>query len=182
MPPSPIRRPWWRRTEKSCSGVRSRVLARGLVPSRPPAARSPTQRCATRALSVAVLTVPMRAQPPVTPLELSAQNPLPLWLHLIMKGWEASAGADCMPQYQDNDVVIISGVRTAVGKFQGSLSDRSAPQLGSIVVREAVKRAQVHPAQLDACIMANVVCDGWGQTPARQEANFRGRPPAVRGM
>ena len=54
-----------------------------------------------------------------------------------------------MPQYQDNDVVIISGVRTAVGKFQGSLSDRSATQLGSIVVREAVKRAQVDPAQVD---------------------------------
>jgi len=62
-----------------------------------------------------------------------------------------------MPQYQDNDVVIISGVRTAVGKFQGSLSDRSATQLGAIVVREAVKRAQVDPAQVDECIMGNVV-------------------------
>ena len=45
-----------------------------------------------------------------------------------------------------DDVVIISGCRTAVGKFQGSLSDFSAPQLGAIVVREAVKRAGVEPA------------------------------------
>src|SRR5438067_3296708 len=171
--------PWWRRTERSCRGVRSRVLARGLAPSRPPAARSPAQRCATRALSVAVLTVLMREQPPATPLELTAQNPLPLWLHLIMRGWEASAGADCMPQYQDNDVVIISGVRTAVGKFQGSLSDRSAPQLGAIVVREAVKRAQVDPAQVDECIMGNVVSAGLGQNPARQAAIFGGLPPEV---
>src|SRR5438876_3596278 len=171
--------PWWRRTERSCCGVRSRVRARGLAPWRPPAARSPAQRCATRALSVAVLTVLMRAQPPATPLELTAQNPLPLWLHLIMKGWEASAGADCMPQYQDNDVVIISGVRTTVGKFQGSLSDRSAPQLGAIVVREAVKRAKVDPAQVDECIMGNVVSAGLGQNPARQAAIFGGLPPEV---
>src|SRR5438067_13943035 len=126
-----------------------------------------------------VLTALMRGQPPATPLELTAQNPLPVWLHLIKKGWEASAGADCMPQYQDNDVVIISGVRTAVGKFQGSLSDRSAPQLGAIVVREAVKRAQVDPAQVDECIMGNVVSAGLGQNPARQAAIFGGLPPEV---
>ena len=84
-----------------------------------------------------------------------------------------------MPQYQDNDVVIISGVRTAVGKFQGSLSDRSAPQLGAIVVREAVKRAQVDPAQVDECIMGNVVSAGLGQNPARQAAIFGGLPPEV---
>ncbi len=42
-----------------------------------------------------------------------------------------------------DDVVIISGCRTAVGKFQGSLTDFSAPQLGAVVVREAVKRAGV---------------------------------------
>src|SRR5437762_13844025 len=107
--------PWWRRTERACRGVRSRVLARGLAPSRPPAARSPAPRCATWALSVAALTMLMLAQLPASPPELSAQNPLPLWLHLIMKAWEASAGADRMPQYQDNEVDIISVVRTAVG-------------------------------------------------------------------
>src|SRR5436190_17556539 len=124
----------------------------------------------------------MRAQLPASPPELSAQNPLPLWLHLIMKGWEASAGADCMPQYQDNDVVIISGVRTAVGKFQGSLSDRSATQLGAIVVREAVKRAQVDPAQVDECIMGNVVTAGLGQNPARQAAIYGGLAPTTGAM
>src|SRR5438046_9470203 len=121
----------------------------------------------------------MRTQLQRPSLERAAQNPLPSWLHLIMKGWEASAGADCMSQYQDNDVVIISGVRTAVGKFQGSLSDRSATQLGSIVVREAVKRAQVDPAQVDECIMGNVVTAGLGQNPARQAAIFGGLPPEV---
>ena len=87
-----------------------------------------------------------------------------------------------MPQYQDNDVVIISGVRTAVGKFQGSLSDRSATQLGAIVVREAVKRAKVDPAQVDECIMGNVVSAGLGQNPARQAAIFGGLPPEVSAM
>ena len=46
------------------------------------------------------------------------------------------------------DVVIVSAVRTPVGKFQGSLSDMTAPQLGAIAVREAVKRAGVDPASV----------------------------------
>src|SRR6184192_2542069 len=124
----------------------------------------------------------MPTQRYVPSLEPAAQNPLPSWLHLIMKGWEASAGADCMPQYQDNDVVIISGVRTAVGKFQGSLSDLSAPQLGSIVVREAVKRSGVDPTRVDECIMGNVVSAGLGQNPARQAAIFGGLAPEVSAM
>src|ERR1700757_140127 len=61
-----------------------------------------------------------------------------------------------------DQVVIISGCRTPVGKFQGSLSDLSATQLGAIVVREAVKRAGVDPAQVDECIMGNVVSAGLG--------------------
>ena len=72
-----------------------------------------------------------------------------------------------------DDVVIISGCRTAVGKFQGSLSDLSAPQLGAIAVREAVKRAAVDPAQVDECIMGNVVSAGLGQNPAQQARNLR---------
>src|SRR5216110_373936 len=78
-----------------------------------------------------------------------------------------------------DDVVIISACRTPVGKFQGSLSDLSAPQIGAIVVREAVKRAQVDPAQVDECIMGNVVTAGLGQNPARQAAIFGGLPPEV---
>jgi acetyl-CoA C-acetyltransferase len=85
-----------------------------------------------------------------------------------------------MPAF--DDVVIISGVRTPVGKFQGSLSDFSAPQLGAIVVREAVKRAAIDPKQVDECIMGNVVSAGLGQNPARQAAIFGGLPPEVGAM
>src|SRR5260370_16343072 len=81
-----------------------------------------------------------------------------------------------------DDVVIISGCRTPVGKFQGSLSDLSATQLGAIVVREAVKRSGVEPEQVDECIMGNVVSAGLGQNPARQAAIFGGLPPEVGAM
>lgn len=75
-----------------------------------------------------------------------------------------------MASYKDSDVVIISGVRTPIGKFQGSLSDFSAVQLGAIAVREAVSRAKIDPAKVDECIMGNVVSAGLGQNPARQAA------------
>src|ERR1700681_738711 len=81
-----------------------------------------------------------------------------------------------------DEVVIISGCRTPVGKFQGSLSDLSATQLGGVVVREAVKRAQLDPEQVDECIMGNVVSAGVGQNPARQAAIFGGLPPEVGAM
>jgi acetyl-CoA C-acetyltransferase len=81
-----------------------------------------------------------------------------------------------------NDVVIISGCRTPVGKFQGSLTDFTAPQLGAIAVREAVKRAQLDPKQVDECIMGNVVSAGLGQNPARQAAIFGGLAPEVGAM
>src|ERR1700758_1847171 len=81
-----------------------------------------------------------------------------------------------------DDVVIISGCRIPVGKFQGSLSDFTAPQLGALVVREAVKRAKLEPAQVDECIMGNVISAGLGQNPARQAALFGGLPPEVGAM
>src|ERR1700751_4435677 len=81
-----------------------------------------------------------------------------------------------------DDVVIISGCRTPVGKFQGSLSDFTAPQLGALAVREAVKRAGIDPAQVDECIMGNVVSAGLGQNPARQAAIFGGLSPATGAM
>ncbi|MGZ4819927.1 MAG: acetyl-CoA C-acetyltransferase [Terriglobales bacterium] len=81
------------------------------------------------------------------------------------------------------DVVIISGVRTPIGKFQGSLSELSAPKLGAIVVREAVKRAGITDLQLvNECIMGNVVQAGLGQNPARQAALLGGLPPQVGAM
>src|ERR1022692_4039045 len=81
-----------------------------------------------------------------------------------------------------DDVVIISGCRTAVGKFRGSLSDFSAPQLGAIAVREAVKRAGIDPNSVDECIMGNVVSAGLGQNPARQAALRGGLPDRVSAM
>ncbi len=81
-----------------------------------------------------------------------------------------------------DDVVIISACRTAVGKFQGALTDLSAPQLGAVVVREAVKRAGLNPGQIDECIMGNVLPAGLGQNPARQAAIFGGLSPATGAM
>src|SRR5947199_1397832 len=78
--------------------------------------------------------------------------------------------------------VIISACRTAVGKFQGSLSDLTATQLGAIAVREAVKRSGVDPTRVDECIMGNVVSAGLGQNPARQAAIFGGLAPEVSAM
>jgi len=79
-------------------------------------------------------------------------------------------------------VVIISGCRTAVGKFQGSLTDLSATQMGAVVVREAVKRAGLNSDQVDECIMGNVLPAGLGQNPARQAAIFAGLSPATGAM
>jgi acetyl-CoA C-acetyltransferase len=81
-----------------------------------------------------------------------------------------------------DDVVIISGCRTAVGKFQGALADLSAPQLGAVVVREVVKRAGLSSDQVDECIMGNVLPAGLGQNPARQAAIFGGLSAATGAM
>src|SRR5579883_1029607 len=81
-----------------------------------------------------------------------------------------------------DEVVILSGCRTPVGKFQGSLADFTAPQLGAIVVREAVKRAGIEPQQVEECILGNVVSAGLGQNPARQAAIFGGLSPEVGAM
>ncbi|TCK75150.1 acetyl-CoA C-acetyltransferase [Acidipila rosea] len=77
------------------------------------------------------------------------------------------------------EVVIVSAARTPVGKFQGTLSPLSATQLGAIAVREAVGRARLDPAQVDECILGNVVSAGLGQNPARQAALHGGLLPAV---
>ena len=69
-----------------------------------------------------------------------------------------------------NSSVILSAVRTPTGKFLGGLKDFSAPQLGALVVREAVARAGIDPALVDECIMGNVIQAGNGQNPARQAA------------
>src|ERR671921_1405964 len=68
------------------------------------------------------------------------------------------------------EAVIISAARTPTGKFQGTLKGFTAPQLGALVVAEAVRRAGIDPASVDECIMGNVVSAGLGQNPARQAA------------
>src|ERR1700757_4637867 len=80
------------------------------------------------------------------------------------------------------EIVIVSAVRTPIGKFQGSLSDVTAPQLGAIVVREAVRRAGIDPNSVDEVIMGNVVQAGLGQNPARQAALNGGLPDTVAAM
>src|SRR5580765_3777137 len=66
--------------------------------------------------------------------------------------------------------VIVSAVRTPTGKFLGGLKDLGAPELGALVVREAVKRAGIEPGLVEECILGNVVSAGLGQAPARQAA------------
>src|SRR5881398_2814573 len=68
------------------------------------------------------------------------------------------------------EAVIVSAVRTPTGRFLGSLKSFTAPQLGALVVAEAVRRAGIDPATVDECIMGNVVSAGLGQNPARQAA------------
>lgn len=76
--------------------------------------------------------------------------------------------------------VILSAVRTPSGRFQGSLSGFSAPQLGALVVKAAVERAAIpDPAEIDEVYMGNVVTAGEGQAPARQAAIFSGLPVSV---
>src|SRR5206468_265956 len=78
--------------------------------------------------------------------------------------------------------VIVSAVRTPTGKFLGALKEFTAPQLGALVVAEAVRRARVDPAIVDECIMGNVVTAGEGQNPARQAALRGGLPDHVAAM
>ena len=69
-----------------------------------------------------------------------------------------------------HEAVIVSAVRTPVGKFQGTLADLSAVELGAIAVREAVQRANIDAASVEECVMGCVLPAGLGQNPARQAA------------
>ena len=77
------------------------------------------------------------------------------------------------------DAVILSAVRLPTGRFQGALSPFTAPQLGALVVREAVQRAGLEAGTVDECILGNVVSAGLGQAPARQAALRAGLADAV---
>ncbi len=80
------------------------------------------------------------------------------------------------------EAVIISAVRTAIGKFQGALKPFSAPQLGASAIRHAIERAGLDDAQVDEVLMGNVLQAGLGQNPARQAALQAGIPDKVAAM
>jgi acetyl-CoA C-acetyltransferase len=78
--------------------------------------------------------------------------------------------------------VIVGACRTPIGRFLGALAPKSAPELGAIAIREAVRRAGVDPERIDEVIMGQVVQAGSGQAPARQAAHHGGIPDAVPAM
>ncbi|WP_223591543.1 acetyl-CoA C-acetyltransferase [Neobacillus bataviensis] len=80
------------------------------------------------------------------------------------------------------EVVIVSAVRTALGNFNGSLKNISAPELGATVIKGALEQAGVKPDQVDEVIMGNVLQAGLGQNPARQAAIQAGIPESVSSM
>jgi acetyl-CoA C-acetyltransferase len=75
--------------------------------------------------------------------------------------------------------VILSAVRTPIGRYLGGLSSFTAPQLGAMVIREAVSRAKVDPAAVEEVIMGQVIQGGSGQAPARQALIHAGLPPVI---
>jgi acetyl-CoA C-acetyltransferase len=79
----------------------------------------------------------------------------------------------------NGEVVIVSAARTAIGRFQGSLSTIPAPQLGGIAIAAAVERAGIEGGMVDEVLMGNVISAGLGQAPARQAALKAGLPPTV---
>ncbi len=81
-----------------------------------------------------------------------------------------------------SEIVIVSAARTAVGKFGGSLAKISGPELGAVVIRGALERAKVEPAQVSSVIMGEVLCAGLGQNPARQATIKAGLPYEVPAM
>ena len=82
----------------------------------------------------------------------------------------------------DRDAYVVSACRTAIGEFMGGLASMTAPQLGAIAIREAVKRAGIDPAEVEEVLMGNVVQAGVGQAPARQAAIHGGIPDSVAAM
>jgi acetyl-CoA C-acetyltransferase len=80
------------------------------------------------------------------------------------------------------EVVIVSAVRTALGNFNGSLKNVSAPDLGATVIKGALEKAGLKPEQVDEVILGNVLQAGLGQNPARQAAISAGIPESVSSM
>ena len=81
-----------------------------------------------------------------------------------------------------DDVVIVGAVRTAVGKFGGSLAKMPAPQLGAAVIRALLARTGVAPELVNEVLLGQVLTAGSGQNPSRQAAIFAGLPDMVPAM
>jgi acetyl-CoA C-acetyltransferase len=84
-----------------------------------------------------------------------------------------------VPVSDSTTPVILAACRTAIGKYLGGLSGFAAPQLGALVIREAIRRAGIDATAIDEVIMGQVVQGGSGQAPARQAMLHGGVPPAV---
>ncbi|QQZ10943.1 acetyl-CoA C-acetyltransferase [Heyndrickxia vini] len=82
----------------------------------------------------------------------------------------------------NQEVVIVSAVRTAIGSFNGTLKNTPATELGAIVIKQALAKAGVNGDQVDEIIMGNVLQAGLGQNPARQAAIKAGVPESVSSM
>ena len=75
------------------------------------------------------------------------------------------------------EAVIVAAVRTPIGKFQGSLQPFTAPRLGAIAVKDAIRRAGLKAEEIDECVMGCVLQAGLGQNPARQASLYGGMSP-----
>ncbi len=78
-----------------------------------------------------------------------------------------------------DEVVILAGIRTPIGAFQGTLASLSAPKLGAIAIKAAVERAGISPDDVQEVLFGQVLQGGVGQAPARQAALFAGLPQSV---
>src|SRR5512135_2655320 len=77
------------------------------------------------------------------------------------------------------EAYITAGLRTAVGRFNGSLAAMDAPELGTIVIRDLIRRTGIKPEAVNEVIMGNVIQAGLGQNPARQSAILAGLPENI---
>ena len=77
---------------------------------------------------------------------------------------------------KNDDVVITSAFRTAIGSFNGSLSQKTASELGSIVIKKCVENSNLKKDEVDMVYMGQVLTAGVGQNPARQSSIFAGLP------
>ena len=77
---------------------------------------------------------------------------------------------------ENDDVIITSAFRTAIGSFNGSLSSKTAPELGSTVIKKCIKNSEIKKEEVDMVYMGQVLSAGVGQNPARQASIYAGLP------